>query len=100
MATWQFSNSKLKWRLGRYGRPLLEGVPPSPSPRDSIPASKVLETSLVCTRSAQFALSSGVNDDFTCNKVEKKFASRVVNKRVILLVVASFRVFKQPSLQL
>jgi hypothetical protein len=28
---------------------------------------------LVCTRSAQFALSSGVNDDFTCDKVEKKF---------------------------
>jgi hypothetical protein len=37
-----------------------------------MPASKVLETSLVCTRSAQFALSSGVNDDFTCDKVEKK----------------------------
>jgi hypothetical protein len=37
-----------------------------------MPASKALETSLVCTRSAQFALSSGVNDDFTCDKVEKK----------------------------
>jgi hypothetical protein len=41
-----------------------------------MPASKVLETSLVCTRSAQFALSSGVNDDFTCDKVEKKSSTR------------------------
>jgi hypothetical protein len=38
-----------------------------------MPASKVLETSLVCTRSARFVLCSGINDDFICDKVEKKF---------------------------
>ena len=49
----------------------LEGVPPSPSLRDDMPASKMLETLLVCTCSAQSALSDDVNDDFICDKVEK-----------------------------
>jgi hypothetical protein len=43
----------------------------------------VLETSLVCTRSAQFALSSGVNDDFTCDKVEKKSVCRLLAAHAI-----------------
>jgi len=38
-----------------------------------MPASKVLETLLVCTCSAQSALSNDINDDFVCDKVEKKF---------------------------
>jgi hypothetical protein len=38
-----------------------------------MPASKVLETSLVCTRSARFVLCSGINDEFIRDKVEKKF---------------------------
>jgi hypothetical protein len=45
-----------------------------------MPASKALETSLVCMCSARFALPSGINDDFICDKVEKKsevFASIV-----------------------
>jgi hypothetical protein len=37
-----------------------------------MPASKALESSLVCTCSARFPLSSGINDDFVCDKVEKK----------------------------
>jgi hypothetical protein len=39
-------------------------------------ASKALETLLVCTCLAQSALSSGINDDFICNKVVRKFFSR------------------------
>ena len=50
----------------------LEGVPPSPSLEDDMPASKALETLLVCTCLAQSALSNNVNDDFVCDKVEKK----------------------------
>ena len=44
-------------------------------------ASKALETLLVCTCLAQSALSSGINDDFICNKVVKKFppASELVS---------------------
>lgn len=38
-----------------------------------MPASKVLETLLVCTCSAQSALPNDINDDFVCDKVEKKF---------------------------
>jgi hypothetical protein len=53
-------------------RSTLEGVPPSPSLGGSIPASKVLETSLVCTCSARFALPGGINGDLICDKVEKK----------------------------
>ena len=37
-----------------------------------MPASKVLETLLVCTCSAQSALSNDINDDFVCDKVERK----------------------------
>jgi hypothetical protein len=37
-----------------------------------MPASKALETSLVCTCSARFALPGDINDDFICDKVEKK----------------------------
>jgi hypothetical protein len=37
-----------------------------------MPASKALETSLVCTCLARFALPGGINDDFICDKVEKK----------------------------
>lgn len=37
-----------------------------------MPASKALETLLVCTCLAQSALSNNVNDDFVCDKVEKK----------------------------
>jgi hypothetical protein len=40
-----------------------------------MPASKALETLLVCTFFAQSALSSGMNDDSICNKVVKKFFS-------------------------
>jgi hypothetical protein len=36
-----------------------------------MPASKALETLLVCTCLAQSALSNNVNDDFVYNKVEK-----------------------------
>jgi hypothetical protein len=50
----------------------LGGVPPSPSLKNSMPTSKVLETSLVCTCSAQSALSGGIKDDFVCDKIEKK----------------------------
>jgi hypothetical protein len=42
---------------------------------DDIPASKALETLLVCTCSARSALSSGINDDFIGDKVVKKFTS-------------------------
>ena len=42
-----------------------------------MPASKVLETLLVCTCSAQSALSNDINDDFVCDKVEKKFSPSV-----------------------
>ena len=45
-----------------------------------MPASKVLETLLVCTCSAQSALSNDINDDFVCDKVEKK--SCCVRRRV------------------
>ena len=38
-------------------------------------ASKVLETLLVCTCLAQSVLSNDINDDFVCDKVEKKFFS-------------------------
>ena len=38
-------------------------------------ASKALETLLVCTCSAQSALSNDINDDFVCDKVEKKSVS-------------------------
>ena len=41
-----------------------------------MPASKVLETLLVCTCLAQSALSNDINDDFACDKVEKKSRMR------------------------
>jgi hypothetical protein len=51
----------------------LEGVPPSPPVGGSIPTSKVLEMSWVCTCSAQSVLSGGIEDDFVGVKIEKKF---------------------------
>jgi hypothetical protein len=56
----------------------LDGVPPTPSLRDSMPASKALEIFLVCTYSAKSALSDDVNDDFVCDKVEKKISLLLV----------------------
>ena len=41
-----------------------------------MPASKALETSLACTCSGRFALSSSTNDDYICDKAEKKFDIR------------------------
>jgi hypothetical protein len=43
-----------------------------------MPASKVLETSLVCTCSARLVLSGGINDDFICDKVEKKSSAMLL----------------------
>jgi hypothetical protein len=37
-----------------------------------MPASKALETSLVCTYLARSVLFGGINDDFICYKIEKK----------------------------
>ena len=42
-----------------------------------MPASKALETLLVCTCLAQCSLSSGINDDFVGDKVVKKFFTQV-----------------------
>lgn len=49
-----------------------EGVPPSPSLVDDIPASEALERLLVCTCSTRSALSSCINDDFIGDRVVKK----------------------------
>ena len=45
-----------------------------------MPASKALETLSVCTCSAQSALSSGVNDDFICDKVVKKYVYSMISQ--------------------
>ena len=51
-----------------------------------MPASKVLETLLICTCSAQSALSDDVNDDFDCVKVEKKFGEIFLRRSAVLPV--------------
>jgi hypothetical protein len=61
-----------------------------------MPASRALETLLVCTCLAQSVLSNNVNDDFVCDKVEKKSPpfSRARSSHVQLVIMPSWRYAK------
>jgi hypothetical protein len=56
-------------------------------------ASKALETLLVCTCSAQSALSNDINDDFACDKVEKKFSYLTISLVIYISLIQSIKAY-------
>lgn len=64
-----------------------DGVPPTPSPRGTIPVSEALEILLICSRSANLALSNDVNDESVSDKAGKSFADGDVYKQFAIKII-------------